>query len=335
MIEVKGITKRFGPTLAVDDLSFSIAKGEVVGFLGPNGAGKTTTMRILTCFMPATSGKATVDGFDVFTQSLEVRQRIGYMPENTPLYPEMRVSEYLNFRARLKGVPYTERRKKIGYRLDQCGIADVQHRIIGQLSKGYRQRVGLAEALLHDPKVLILDEPTIGLDPNQIRQTRQLIRDLGKNHTVILSTHILPEVSMVCDSIIIINRGRVVAKGTQAELVEQVFPAARVEVEVAGPAEAIASSLKTLPGVTSVEAIGVEAIGVKAAGAGDGASRFVVESPRGRDVRGELVRLVAGRGWELLELHQVGLSLEEVFIRVVAGEEHAPQVLESVVDTAQ
>jgi ABC-2 type transport system ATP-binding protein len=208
--------------------------------------------------------------------------------------------------------------------MDRCFVTDMQNRLIGKLSKGYRQRVGLAQALLGDPEVLILDEPTIGLDPRQIAEIRSLIKSLGGQHTVILSTHILPEVSMVCDSIIIINRGHVVARGTQAELVEQVFPAARVEVEVAGPAEAVASALRSLPGVTSVEVIGTR----------EGASRFVVESPRGRDVRGELVRLVAGRGWELLELHQVGLSLEEVFIRVVAGEEHAPQIVESVQETA-
>ena len=238
---------------------------------------------------------------------------------------DLPVAAYLDFVAEAKGVPRGARRAKVADVMDRCFVTDMQHRLIGKLSKGYRQRVGLAQALLGDPEVLILDEPTIGLDPRQIAEIRALIKSLGGQHTVILSTHILPEVSMVCDSIIIINRGRVVAKGTQAELVEQVFPAARVEVEVAGPAEAVVSSLRSLPGVTSVEAIGVPR---------DGALRFVVESPRGRDVRGELVRLIAGRGWGLLELHQVGLSLEEVFIRVVAGEEHAPQIVESVQETA-
>ena len=335
MIQVDRLTKSYGPVTAVHDVSFNVEKGQIVGFLGPNGAGKSTTMKILACFMAASGGSARVAGFDVFSQSLEVRRRIGYLPENSPLYADLPVAAYLDFVAEAKGVSRGVRRSKVADVMDRCFITDMQHRLIGKLSKGYRQRVGLAQALLGDPEVLILDEPTIGLDPRQIAEIRALIKSLGGQHTVILSTHILPEVSMVCDSIIIINRGRVVAKGTQAELVEQVFPAARVEVEVAGPGEAIASSLKTLPGVTSVEAIGVEAIGVEAVGARDGASRFVVESPRGRDVRGELVRLVAGRGWELLELHQVGLSLEEVFIRVVAGEEHAPQVLESVVETAQ
>ena len=330
MIQVDRLTKSYGPVTAVHDVSFNVEKGQIVGFLGPNGAGKSTTMKILACFMAASGGSARVAGFDVFTQSLEVRRRIGYLPENSPLYADLPVAAYLDFVAEAKGVSRGERRSKVADVMDRCFVTDMQHRLIGKLSKGYRQRVGLAQALLGDPEVLILDEPTIGLDPRQIAEIRALIKSLGGQHTVILSTHILPEVSMVCDSIIIINRGRVVAKGTQAELVEQVFPAARVEVEVAGPGEAIASSLKTLPGVTSVEAIGVEAIGAR-----DGASRFLVESPRGRDVRGELVRLVAGRGWELLELHQVGLSLEEVFIRVVAGEEHAPQVLESVVEEAQ
>src|SRR6202795_5093765 len=330
MIQVDRLTKSYGPVTAVRDVSFNVEKGQIVGFLGPNGAGKSTTMKILACFMAASGGSARVAGFDVFSQSLEVRRRIGYLPENSPLYADLPVAAYLDFVAEAKGVSRGVRRSKVADVMDRCFVTDMQHRLIGKLSKGYRQRVGLAQALLGDPEVLILDEPTIGLDPRQITEIRALIKSLGGQHTVILSTHILPEVSMVCDSIIIINRGRVVAKGTQAELVEQVFPAARVEVEVAGPREAIASSLKTLPGVTSVEAIGVEAVAAR-----DGASRFVIESPRGRDVRGELVRLVAGRGWELLELHQVGLSLEEVFIRVVAGEEHAPQILESVVEETQ
>src|SRR6267142_2264347 len=324
MIQVDNLTKRYGPVTAIHDVSFSVDKGRIVGFLGPNGAGKSTTMKILSCFMPATGGTARVAGYDVFSQSLEVRRRIGYLPENAPLYPDLSVASYLDFVAEIKGVGRPARRGRVADVMERCFIGDMQNRLIGKLSKGYRQRVGLAQALLGDPEVLILDEPTIGLDPRQIAEIRALIKSLGGQHTVILSTHILPEVSMVCDSIIIINRGRVVAKGTQAELVEQVFPAARVEVEVAGPAEAIVSSLRSLPGVTSVEALGAR----------DDASRFVVESPRGRDVRGELVRLVAGRGWELLELHQVGLSLEEVFIRVVAGEEHAPQIVESVQETA-
>jgi ABC-2 type transport system ATP-binding protein len=324
MIQADHLTKSYGPVTAVQDVSFNVDKGRIVGFLGPNGAGKSTTMKILACFMAATGGRATVAGFDVFTQSLEVRRRIGYLPENAPLYGDLPVAAYLDFVAEAKGVSRGLRRSKVADVMERCSISDMEHRLIGKLSKGYRQRVGLAQALLGDPEVLILDEPTIGLDPRQIADIRALIKSLGGQHTVILSTHILPEVSMVCDGIIIINRGRIVAQGTQSELVQQVFPAARVEVEIGGPPEAVQASLRTLPGVTSVETL----LSV------DAASRFVVESPRGRDVRGELVQLVAGRGWTLLELHQVGLSLEEVFLRVVAGEDHTPQIVESVQETA-
>src|SRR5881409_4290557 len=314
MIEVDHLTKNYGLVAAIRDVSFSVSPGQIVGFLGPNGAGKSTTMRILACFMPASSGVARVAGYDVFRQSMEVRRRIGYLPENVPLYPDMRVAPYLDFVAEVKGIGRSERRRRVADVMDRCMVADVQNRLIGKLSKGYRQRVGLAQAIVSDPEVLILDEPTIGLDPKQITEIRSLIRSLAGQHTVILSTHILPEVSMVCDSVIIINRGRIVAQGTQAELVQQVFPAARLEVQVAGPTEAVAGALKGLPGVTAVETLDTR----------DGAPRFLLESPRERDVRAELVRLVTGRGWGLLELHQTGLSLEEVFIRVVAGEDHAP-----------
>jgi len=306
VIVVENLTKRFASTVAVDNVSFKVEQGEILGFLGPNGAGKTTTMRILTCFMPATSGKATVDGFDVFTQSLEVRQRIGYMPENTPLYPEMRVSEYLNFRARLKGVPYTERRKKIGYRLDQCGIADVQHRIIGQLSKGYRQRVGLAEALLHDPKVLILDEPTIGLDPNQIRQTRQLIRDLGKNHTVILSTHILPEVEMVCGRVLIIHKGRIVADEQVEGLLSRMRRGATVHAEVKGPGAPIKSALEKIDGVKKI--LWQEK--------GDSMNDFLVTTEKDRDIRPDVFNSVSSNGGMLLSMAYERVTLEDIFSHI-------------------
>jgi len=325
MIQVDHLTKRYGPVTAIQDVSFTVAKGQIVGFLGPNGAGKSTAMRILSCYMPASGGTAQVAGYDVFTQSLEVRRRIGYLPENAPLYADLPVAGYLDFVAEVKGVPRGSRRSKVADVMDRCFITDMQHRLIGKLSKGYRQRVGLAQALLGDPEVLILDEPTIGLDPRQITEIRALIKSLGGQHTVILSTHILPEVSMVCDGIIIISRGRIVAQGTQSELVQQVFPAARLEVQVVGPAQDVQAALRTLPGVTAVEALASR----------DGAPRFVIEAPRERDLRSELVRLVAARGWGLLELHQIGLSLEEVFIRVVAGEEHAPQIEEAVVEEAQ
>src|SRR5215831_853253 len=311
MIQVEHLTKRYGPVTAVSDVSFSVDKGKIVGFLGPNGAGKSTTMRILACFMAATGGRATVAGFDVFSQSLEVRRRIGYLPENAPLYADLPVADYLDFVAEIKGVPRRARRGRVAEVMDRCFIRDMQHRLIGKLSKGYRQRVGLAQALLGDPEVLILDEPTIGLDPRQIAEIRALIRSLAGEHTVILSTHILPEVSMVCDGVVIINRGRIVAQGTQSELVEQFFPAARIEVEIGGPSEAVAAALRAVPGVTGVEPMPNR----------DGAA-FLVESPRDQDVRSEVVQLVTARGWKLLELHQSGLSLEEVFIRVVAGEEH-------------
>jgi ABC-2 type transport system ATP-binding protein len=311
MIQVDRLTKHYGPFTAIQDVSFRVEPGRIVGFLGPNGAGKSTTMKILSCFMPASSGTATVAGYDVFRQSLDVRRRIGYLPENAPLYADLPVAAYLDFVAEIKGVGRGARRARVGEVMERCFIADMQHRLIGKLSKGYRQRVGLAQALLGDPEVLILDEPTIGLDPKQISEIRALIRSLAGQHTVILSTHILPEVSMVCDGVIIINRGRIVAQGTESELVAQVFPTARVEVHVAGASGDVAQALRGIPGVLAVEALLSR----------DGAAAFLVESSRDRDVRGEIVALVLGRGWALQELHQVGMSLEEVFIRVVAGEE--------------
>jgi ABC-2 type transport system ATP-binding protein len=311
MIQVEHLTKRYGPVTAVSDVSFNVDKGTIVGFLGPNGAGKSTTMKILSCFMPASGGSARVAGYDVFTQSLDVRRRIGYLPENAPLYTDLPVASYLEFVAEIKGVGRRERRARVDEVMERCFITDVRRRLIGRLSKGYRQRVGLAQALLGNPDVLILDEPTIGLDPKQITEIRSLIRSLAGQHTVILPTHILPEVSMVCDGVIIINRGRIVAQGTQSELVEQVFPTSRIEVEIGGPRDAVVSALRAVPGVLGVEDLP----------SSDGTVRALVESPRGRDVRGEVVQLVATRNWRLLELHQVGMSLEEVFIRVVAGEE--------------
>jgi ABC-2 type transport system ATP-binding protein len=316
MIHVDHLTKRYGPVTAIRDVSFTVDEGKIVGFLGPNGAGKSTTMKILSCFMPASGGTAAVAGFDVFRQSMEVRRRIGYLPENAPLYLDLSVAAYLDFVAEIKGVSRGARKARVAEVMERCFIADMKHRLIGKLSKGYRQRVGLAQALLGDPKVLILDEPTIGLDPRQITDIRALIKSLAGQHTVILSTHILPEVQMVCDGIVIINRGRIVAQGTQAQLVEQVFPTARVELAVGGPADAVAAALRAVPGVLRVAPI-------DAAGAQNGVVGFVVESPREHDLREELGRLVLARGWRLIELHQAGLSLEDVFIRVVAGEEAA------------
>ncbi|HXL45172.1 MAG TPA: ATP-binding cassette domain-containing protein, partial [Candidatus Binatia bacterium] len=253
MIEVQGLTKHYGVIAAISDVSFSVKRGEIVGFLGPNGAGKTTTMRILAGFMPATRGTATVAGYDVFTQSLEVRRRIGYLPENVPLYSEMGVASYLDFVAEVKGVGRAERRRRVADVMERCLIADVRHRLIGKLSKGYRQRVGLAQAIVSDPEVLILDEPTIGLDPKQIAEIRALIKSLAGQHTVILSTHILPEVSMLCQGVIIINKGAVVAQGPIDRLVEQVFPRARVQLQLAAPPDAVPAEIRRIPGVLSVE----------------------------------------------------------------------------------
>ena len=317
MIQVDNLTKRYGPVTAIHDVSFNVDKGRIVGFLGPNGAGKSTTMKILSCFMPATGGTARVAGYDVFSQSLEVRRRIGYLPENAPLYPDLSVSSYLDFVAEIKGVGRGERRGRVADVMERCFVTDMQNRLIGKLSKGYRQRVGLAQALLGDPEVLILDEPTIGLDPRQIAEIRALIRSLAGQHTVILSTHILPEVSMVCDGIVIINHGRIVAQGTESELVQQVFPTARIEVRVTNASGDVGGALRAVPGVVAVEPLAAR----------DGSVGFVVESERDRDVRGDLVRLVTGKNWALQELHQVGMSLEEVFIRVVAGEQVAPDVV--------
>jgi ABC-2 type transport system ATP-binding protein len=312
MIEVDRLTKRYGPIPAIQDVSFTVEKGQIVGFLGPNGAGKTTTMRILSCFMPASGGTARVAGYDVFEQSLEVRRRIGYLPENVPLYADMTVGAYLDFVANIKGIGRSERRRRVGEVLERCQIPDVRERLIGRLSKGYRQRVGLAQALIADPDVLILDEPTIGLDPKQIVGIRQLIKSLAGAHTVILSTHILPEVSMVCEAVIIINRGRVVASGPLDRLMQELSPTARVQVQVEGPPELVAQSLRALPGVQRVESRGIA----------DGASTFVLEAERARDVRREIAQLAAQQRWGLLELKALDLSLEDVFIRIVAGEEH-------------
>jgi len=311
MIEVQNLTKHYGPVTAIRDVSFAVAPGEIVGFLGPNGAGKSTTMRILACFMPASTGSAKVAGFDVFRESMEVRKRIGYLPESVPLYTDMRVAPYLDFVAEVKGVPRGTRKKRVADVMDRCLIADVQNRLIRNLSKGYRQRVGLAQAIVSDPHVLILDEPTIGLDPRQIAEIRSLIKSLAGEHTVILSTHILPEVSMVCSGVVIINRGSIVAQGPIDRLVEQFFPTARVEIEVVAPPPAVSDAVRGIAGVVQVQQLA----------ANDGAARFVVDSARGRDVRGEIFQLAAAQKWGLVELRQVGMTLEEVFMRIVAGEE--------------
>src|SRR5207237_9277645 len=247
MIEVDRLTKNYGLVAAIRDVSFSVSPGQIVGFLGPNGAGKSTTMRILACFMPATSGVARVAGYDVFRQSMEVRRRIGYLPENVPLYTDMRVAPYLDFVAEVKGVGRAERRRRVADVMDRCMVADVQNRLIGKLSKGYRQRVGLAQAIVNDPEVLILDEPTIGLDPKQITEIRSLIKSLAGQHTVILSTHILPEVSMVCGGVIILNKGAIVDQGSTAPLVEQFLPTSRTVLGVVGPLRVVRARARAHP----------------------------------------------------------------------------------------
>ena len=309
MINAKNLTKRYVNINAVDNITFNVEENETVGLLGPNGAGKTTTMRILTCFMPATAGTATVAGFDVFTDSLNVRQQIGYLPENVPLYLDMRVNEYLMFRAKLKNIPRRERRKKIDYCLELTGTSDVQNQITGTLSKGYKQRVGLADTLIHEPKILILDEPTIGLDPNQIMQIRQVIRELGEKHTVLLSTHILPEVEMVCDRIMIIDKGKIVAMDTPANLMKQLKSSSNVILEMKGDGEKIKSSLSGIDGVRSVT------WNEK----GD-ANEFYVEGSGEDDIREDIFKCIVKDNYILREMKRQPITLEEVFHQITTKE---------------
>ena len=309
MINVKNLTKRYVNINAVDNITFNVEENETVGLLGPNGAGKTTTMRILTCFMPATAGTATVAGFDVFTDSLNVRQQIGYLPENVPLYLDMRVNEYLMFRAKLKNIPRRERRKKIDYCLELTGTSDVQNQITGTLSKGYKQRVGLADTLIHEPKILILDEPTIGLDPNQIMQIRQVIRELGEKHTVLLSTHILPEVEMICDRIMIIDKGKIVAMDTPANLMKQLKSSSNVILEMKGDGEKIKSSLSGIDGVRSVT------WNEK----GD-ANEFYVEGSGEDDIREDIFKCIVKDNYILREMKRQPITLEEVFHQITTKE---------------
>jgi ABC-2 type transport system ATP-binding protein len=304
MIDARNLSKNYAVTRAVDNISFRVNKGEILGFLGPNGAGKTTTMRMLTCFMPPTSGTATVGGYDIFRRSLDVRRIIGYLPENVPLYPDMRVSEYLDYRARLKGVPRKGRARRLKDVMEKTQVADVGHRIIGQLSKGYRQRVGLAEALIHDPKVLILDEPTIGLDPNQVRQVRALIKQLGGEYTILLSTHILPEVEAICGRVIIIDHGRIVAMDTPENLIREIRGGSRLVVEVRGPGEEIRKAVAGIAGVRKVER------------RGNGVSTLAVDVREEADVREEVARVITGRGWGLREMRKEKVTLEDIFVHI-------------------
>jgi ABC-2 type transport system ATP-binding protein len=321
LIEVQHLTKRYGRFTAVDDVSFRVERGEILGFLGPNGAGKTTTMRILTGYMPATEGKAIVAGFDVFDQPIEAKRRTGYLPETPPLYHDMTVQDYLTFVAKIKGVPPNERAQRIKGIMVKTRIDDVASKLCARLSKGYKQRVGLAQALIHNPDVLILDEPTAGLDPKQIIETRQLIKDLAGDHTIILSTHILPEVSQTCQRVVIISKGRVVAVDTPDNLTARLRGSETLYLQVDSGGTEAAASLERIPGVMRV----VESDRRNAV------IGYEIESEQGRDIRRELSQAVVTSGWGLLELRPMRLSLEEIFLslttedvaQVQAGEETA------------
>lgn len=310
MIQVTNLTKKYGATMAVDDVSFTVKTGEILGFLGPNGAGKTTTMKILTCFMPATQGSVTVDSLDVFDQSLEVRRKIGYLPESTPLYTDMNVTEYLSFVAGIRGINKSQLKTRLDAVVTVCGLTEVLRKEIGELSKGFKQRVGLAQAMIHNPDILILDEPTSGLDPNQIVEIRNLIKKLGEEKTVILSTHILPEVQATCDRVLIINRGKLVADGTPDELTSQFHGDEQIQLSVAGTTpDLLRSALTSLPGIAWLEVTaGKEML-----------ARITAE--RGTDLREPLFRCIVNQGWTLLELHRERTSLEQVFRQLTGAQE--------------
>jgi ABC-2 type transport system ATP-binding protein len=310
MIKVENLTKYYGPRAAIRDLNFEVAKGEILGFLGPNGAGKTTTMRILTGYLPPSGGTALVGGYNVFNQSLEARRQIGYLPESVPLYPEMEVTAYLDFMAKIRGVPGRSRRARVDYAMEATNLTAVRDRLIGKLSKGYRQRVGLAQALVADPPVLILDEPTIGLDPKQIIETRNLIRGLAGDHTVILSTHILPEVSATCQRVIIINDGEIAAIDTPDNLRRRLRGSETLQLEVRGPRDEVAKHLRSLPKVLDVAVTGTA----------DGRHSYTVACELGADLREQVAAAVVQQGWGLLELRSVGLSLEEIFLQIITEE---------------
>jgi len=315
MITVKGLTKRYAHNTAVDHISFEVQQGQIVGFLGPNGAGKTTTMRMLTCFLTPTGGTATVAGFDILEQPHEVKKHIGYLPELPPVYPEMRTGEYLHFVGQLKGLSGSQLRSRVDYVCERCSVADVRNKLISKLSKGYRQRVGLAQAIIHNPNVLILDEPTAGLDPKQINETRDLIKSLAGDHTIVLSTHILPEVSQTCEQVIIINKGKVVATDSVSNLQNRARSGETVLVEVAGRNGSLdpATVQRRLEQISGVSRVVFKA---------DGQKHFVfeVESKKERAVRGDLARAIVESGWDLNELRTAAMSLEEIFLQLTGSE---------------
>lgn len=316
MIEVSHLTKRYTGHTAVSDISFTVGRGEIVGLLGSNGAGKSTTMRILSCFLPATSGTARVAGFDVFTQADEVRRRIGYMPENNPLHPEMRVREYLKFRSRLKGMSGKRSRERVDVVIDQCGLGDVSRKIIGHLSKGYRQRVGLADALVHEPDLIILDEPTIGLDPNQMRSVRQLIKDLSRNHTVLISTHILPEVEMTCSRVLILHAGKILASDTLENLPKLMSSNCQVIAEIAAPRTDLETCLEEMAEVEYADLSPAEGNFVRCA----------LTPQIGLDLRPIIFKMCCQRNWPLRELTQSRLTLEDIYVRVTRQDEEEEEL---------
>jgi len=322
MIEVKNLTKRFGRVTAINGVSFEVGKGEIVGLLGPNGAGKTTTLRILACYLPATGGDVIVGGADVFSESLEVRSKVGYLPENVPLYMDMRVTEYLRFRGALKGLRGTRLRERMQVVLEQCELTEQRLTVIGRLSKGFRQRVGLADCLLHEPECLILDEPTIGLDPNQIRHIRGLIRGLAQQHTVLISSHILPEVEMLCERVLIMNAGRIVASDTPAALVGMMKGNVCVVAEVCGSRRAVLQACEAIPGVQSLTC---EPMGEW--------SRLVCQCASGADdVRADIFKTVCENQWQLRELKEERRNLEDVFVAITKGELAAETPTSEVAD---
>jgi ABC-2 type transport system ATP-binding protein len=331
MIEVQHLSKYYGSVAAIRDVSFEVGKGEILGFLGPNGAGKTTTMRILTGYFPATAGTAKVAGYDVFSQLDEVRRRIGYLPENVPLYTDMPVESYLNLSAQIKGLGGKDRKAAVDRVISDCGLTTMRRRLIKKLSRGFRQRVGLAQALVNDPEVLILDEPTVGLDPKQITEIRSLVKHLAGKRTVILSTHILPEVSMTCDRVVIIHQGRIVAADTLENLTQQTAKNTEILVTVAGSRQQAEQAVRTVKGVLSVE---LDKDGLSVRGAADGKSATLrVGVSRDPDLRGQIAKAVTGAGLELTELRSREVTLEEVFIRCISSETEDRSVEENAPST--
>ena len=310
MIQVRDLTHHYGPHVAVQDVNFGVKKGEVLGFLGPNGAGKTTTMRIITGFMPPTRGQVTLGGYDVVEQSLEVRRRVGYLPETVPLYTEMPVSSYLRYMGTLRGMKSRQIKNRISDVIEICQLGDYHKTIIGKLSKGYRQRVGIAQAILHEPEVLVLDEPTIGIDPIQVVETRRLIQDLGKQQTVVLSSHILPEVSMICSRVLIIHQGRIVAEDTPQNLARSLEGVEQLQVEVGGPPAEVLPVLRGVPGVNEVTHRPQQ-----------NRDLYLIQVQRGEDLRDEISRSIVSNGWSLLSMQTIGMSLEDIFLRLTTQEE--------------